>query len=367
MRTILVTGGAGYIGSHTCQALARAGWRPVVFDDLSSGHPWAVQWGPLEPGDVRDPARLDAVFARHAPEAVIHFAGLIEVGASVRDPGAFYAVNVGGSLALLEAMRRHGVNRLIFSSTCAVFGPPDRLPLDEDLPHRPISPYGASKAMVERILADHAAAHGLRAVALRYFNAAGADPAAGLGEAHAPETHLIPLAIAAAQGLRPALTLFGTDYDTPDGTCVRDFVHVNDLAAAHLLALDWTGREAGMHGFNLGNGVGYSVREVIAAVERVSGRPVPVSFGPRRAGDPPHLVADSRRIRALLGWNPRHPAIDDIVASAWDWHHRVFPALPARRPPAEALRPARENDDDPPPATRDESSEHKRRRGAGQR
>jgi UDP-arabinose 4-epimerase len=326
MGIVLVTGGAGYIGSHACKALAAAGYQPVVVDSLSGGHAWAVKWGPLERGDVRDAAFLESVFARWSPQAVLHFAGLIQVGESVVRPDLYYDSNVVGSLTLLEAMRRHGVGRLVFSSTCAIFGQPDgsrlaeRSRLAEDLPHRPVSPYGASKAMVERLLADYAAAHGLRAVALRYFNAAGADPQGEIGEAHHPETHLVPLAIDAALGRRPALQVFGDDYPTPDGTCVRDYVHVGDLADAHVRALAWMERAEGFDVFNLGNGDGYSVRQVIDAVERVSGRAMPVSIVGRRPGDPPSLVADSTMARARLGWSPALPAIDDIVATAWRWH-----------------------------------------------
>ena len=320
MKTIAVTGGAGYIGSHACKALASAGVQPVVIDNLSYGHEWAVKWGALERGDIRDGRFLDAVFARWQPQAVIHFAGLIQVGESVLRPDLYYDNNVLGTLVLLDRMRIHRVERIVFSSSCAIFGQPDRFPLDEELPIRPINPYGASKAMIEQVLGDYVRAYGWRAVALRYFNAAGADPDGELGEAHQPETHLIPLAIEAALGLRPPLRVFGDDYATPDGTCIRDYVHVGDLAEAHVRSLAWIEAQEGFGTFNLGNGAGYTVRQVIEAVERVSGRPVPTILSPRRAGDSPVLVADAGKARQTLGWRPALPALDDIVGTAWRWH-----------------------------------------------
>ena len=320
MRTILVTGGAGYIGSHACKALAAAGYRPVVLDNMSFGHDWAVQWGPLEKGDVRDQAFVEQVIAKWSAVAVIHFAGLIQVGESVQRPDIYYEHNVVGTLSLLAAMRAQKIDSIVFSSTCAIFGLPQQVPLHEELAQAPINPYGASKAMVEQILRDYAAAYGIRSVALRYFNASGADPLARIGEAHEPESHLIPLAIAAARGQRPALKVFGDDYPTPDGTCVRDYVHVDDLADAHVRALGWLADHPGFNAFNLGNGAGYSVRDVIETVEKVSGLPVPHAMAPRRAGDPPVLVADSAKARDVLGWTPKHPRLDDIIASAWGWH-----------------------------------------------
>jgi len=320
MNTILVTGGAGYIGSHTCKALAAEGLRPVVVDNFSYGHEWACKWGPVERGDIRDGAFLDGVFERWKPDAVIHFAGLIQVGESVRKPALYYENNVVGTLTLLDRMLANGVDRIVFSSTCAIFGLPERTPLDEDLPIAPINSYAASKAVVEQILRDYATAYGLRAAALRYFNAAGADPGGQLGEAHEPETHLIPLAIDAALGKRPPLAIFGTDYPTADGTCIRDYIHVDDLADAHIKALRLLDRQEGFDRFNLGNGAGYSVREVIAAVERVSGRPVPHTLSARRPGDSTSLVADSRKARRILGWQPGTPSLEDIVRTAWNWH-----------------------------------------------
>jgi UDP-glucose-4-epimerase GalE len=322
MLTVAVTGGAGYIGSHTCKALAAVGIRPIVIDNMSYGHRWAVKWGPLEEGDIRDPAFLDAVFAKWKPSAVIHFAGLIQVGESVQRPDLYYDSNVRGTLTLLDRMRANGIGRIVFSSTCAIFGLPDRMPLHEDLPFAPINPYGASKAMVEQLLRDYSHAFGLRAVALRYFNAAGADPDGQIGEAHDPESHLIPLTIEVALGTRPHLSIFGADYPSPDGTCIRDYVHVNDLADAHVRALTWLDQNDGFAAFNLGNGSGYTVRQVIDSVERVSGKPVPAVISARRPGDPPALVADSAKAASGLGWRPAMPGLDDIVRSAWNWHSR---------------------------------------------
>jgi len=326
MKVVIVTGGAGYIGSHTCKALADAGYSPVVVDNLSSGHEWAVKWGPLERGDIRDAAFLDGVFKKWAPHAVIHFAGLIQVGESVQRPDIYYDNNVVGTLVLLGSMRRHNVQRIVFSSTCAIFGLPEHSPLAENLPKNPINPYGASKAMVEQLLADHAHAYGLHAAALRYFNASGADPSGVIGEAHEPESHLIPIAIEVAQKRRAELQVFGDDYATPDGTCIRDYIHVADLADAHVRAVKWLDDHPGFSTFNLGNGCGYSVRDVIQMVEKVSGLPVPVRMADRRAGDPPELVADSRRAQEILGWRPATPSLEDIVATAWRWHQRQLPA-----------------------------------------
>lgn len=320
MDTVLVTGGAGYIGSHTCKALAAAGYRPVVYDNLVHGHDWAVRWGPFEHGDILDRPRLDAVIRRHAPKAAIHFAAFAYVGESVGDPGKYYRNNVAGTLTLLEAMRDHGVGRIVFSSSCAVYGVPDRLPIVEDLPKRPINPYGMSKLMVEHMLHDFRAAHGLAWVALRYFNAAGADPAGEIGEVHDPETHLIPLALDAAAGRRDALTIFGGDYDTPDSTCVRDYIHVTDLADAHVRALQALERGLPPRAFNLGNGKGFSVLDIVETVHRVTGRAVPYTIGPRRAGDPATLVSDPREAASALGWQPTIPDLDEIVRTAWAWH-----------------------------------------------
>jgi len=325
MTTVLVTGGAGYIGSHTCKALAATGITPVVYDNLSYGHKYAVQWGPFEQGDIQDRARLDQVIARHRPQAVIHFAAFTYVGESVTDPGKYYRNNVAGSLSLLEAMRDHGLNRIVFSSTCATYGIPETVPIAEDLPQNPINAYGQSKLMVEKMLADFERAHDMRWVALRYFNAAGADPDCQIGEDHDPETHLIPLVLDAASGRRPAITVFGDDYDTPDGTCIRDYIHVSDLADAHVKALEALGQGMDSGAFNLGNGHGYSVSELIAAAVRVTGQTIPVEIGQRRAGDPARLISTADKARVALGWQPQIPEIEDILRTAWAWHQRGAP------------------------------------------
>jgi UDP-arabinose 4-epimerase len=320
MSTVLVTGGAGYIGSHACKALAAAGHTPVVYDNLVHGHRWAVQWGPLEEGDIADRDRLDAVIKRWKPEAVMHFAAYAYVGESVTDPGKYYRNNVAGTLTLLEAMRDHAIKRLVFSSTCATYGEPKQLPMSEDHPQSPINPYGASKLMIERMLTDFANAHSLRAISLRYFNAAGADPDGEIGEAHSPETHLIPLLLEAALGLRPALNLYGDDYPTADGSCVRDYVHVSDLAQAHCQALDaLADGTAGMRAYNVGTGLGHSVKQVIEAAARITGQKVAIRTLPRRAGDPPALVADATRIQSELGWRATCSDLDSIIGSAWRW------------------------------------------------
>jgi UDP-arabinose 4-epimerase len=321
-KAILVTGGAGYIGSHTCKILAQEGYYPVVFDNLSSGHAWAAKWGPLETGDILDRSALDRAIEKYRPSACLHFAAFAYVGESVTNPGKYYRNNVVGSLTLLEALRDHGVDQFVLSSTCATYGVPDKVPIDEGLTQAPINPYGASKLMVERLLADFHAAHQLRSVALRYFNAAGADPETEIGEDHDPETHLVPLILDAASGDREDITVFGTDYDTPDGTCVRDYIHVTDLARAHVLALRALEQGLTQRAFNLGNGQGFSVREVIASIERVTGRPVPVRFGERRSGDPARLISNSVRAASELGWKPCIHRLDDIVSTAWEWHKR---------------------------------------------
>jgi UDP-arabinose 4-epimerase len=323
MNNILVTGGAGYIGSHACKALAAAGYTPVTFDNLAFGHAWAVRWGPLVQGDILDRSALDRAIEQFKPRAVMHFAAFAYVGESVMNPGKYYRNNVAGTLTLLEAMRDHGVQQLVFSSTCAVYGNPQSTPISESHPCQPVNPYGASKWMVERMLADFGGAHGLRSISLRYFNAAGADPAGDIGESHDPETHLVPLALDAARGGRADITIFGDDYPNRDGTCIRDYIHVCDLAEAHLLAL--RALEAGHPGgaYNLGNGRGFTVREVIAAAQAVSGRNIQVKHGPRRAGDPATLVADSQLIQQELGWRPRISELNAIVESAWRWHQRT--------------------------------------------
>lgn len=325
MASILVTGGAGYVGSHACKALAAAGHTPVVYDNLGRGHRELVRWGPLEVGDLRDAARLAEVLARHRPAAVMHFAAFAYVGESVQDPALYYRNNVGGTLELLEAMRRAGVGALVFSSTCATYGIPERMPIDEDTPQRPINPYGSTKLVIERVLADFDAAYGLRSVSLRYFNAAGCDPDGETGEIHDPETHIIPRVLMAATGELPQVDIFGTDYPTPDGTCLRDYVHVADLARGHVQALEYLQRGGATTAINLGTGRAFSVREVIAAAEQVTGRRIPVREAARRAGDPPVLVADARRARATLGFAPRFTEIAPIVETAWRWHTRSTP------------------------------------------
>jgi UDP-arabinose 4-epimerase len=316
---ILVTGGAGYIGSHTCKALAREGLRPIAYDNLIYGHRDAVRWGPLVEGELADLEKLTAVIREFRPAAVLHFAAFAYVGESVREPAKYYQNNLGGTLSLLEAMRAEGVRQIVFSSTCATYGHPVSTPIAEDHPQVPINPYGAGKLMVERILRDYGDAYGFRSIALRYFNAAGADPQVEIGERHDPETHLIPLVLGAAAGKRPALTIFGDDYETPDGTCVRDYIHVADLADAHVLALRALQAGAMTNAYNLGNGRGFSVREIVVEAQRVTGLEVPFTVGARREGDPAHLVGDARRAKAELGWRPRLDSLEDIIGSAWQW------------------------------------------------
>lgn len=319
---ILVTGGAGYVGSHACKALASLGYQPIVYDNLICGHTDAVKWGPLEVGDIADRGTLDAVIKRHQPQAVMHFAAFTYVGESVADPGKYYRNNVAGTLSLLEAMRDHGVERLVFSSTAATYGTPRTVPIPEDASKDPINPYGRSKLTAERMIADFANAHGLRASILRYFNAAGADPDGELGECHDPESHLIPLAMQAVTGDGPALTLFGNDYPTPDGTCIRDYIHVSDIADAHVRALAQLEHCEGADAFNLGTGRGVSVSEVLAAVGLIAGKPVPYSIGRRREGDPSELVSDPAKAMRELAWRPLHSDLEAIIATAWAWHRR---------------------------------------------
>jgi len=300
-KDVIVTGGAGYIGSHTCKALAAAGYNPVTYDNLSLGNRWAVRWGPLEIGDIRDRARLAEVFRHYRPVGVLHFAALALVGESVLAPARYYDLNVHGAQCVFDTARFFDVGAVVFSSTCAVYGVPARLPITEDTPQVPINPYGASKLMAERLLRDYETAYGLRHVALRYFNAAGADPGGEIGERREVETHLIPLAVEACLGLGPALKILGADHPTADGTAVRDYIHVTDLAEAHAAGLALLLRGEGSEVLNLGTGRGVSVREVIAAIELAVGQPVPIVAAPRRQGDPPYLVADATRAQKLFG------------------------------------------------------------------
>jgi UDP-arabinose 4-epimerase len=320
---VLVTGGAGYIGSHACKALVRAGFVPVTYDNLEIGRRSAVRWGPLEEGDILDLDRLDAVMAAHRPLGLLHFAALSLVGDSMRAPGPYYRTNVLGTLCAIEACLRHGVGIFVLSSTCAIYGAPEKMPIGETTPPDPINPYGASKLMAERILADAGRAHGLRHVSLRYFNAAGADPDGEAGEDRPVETHLLPLALDAALGRRPALRVFGDDYPTPDGTAIRDYVHVADLATAHVRALEHLLAGGASARVNVGTGRGHSVREVLDGVARLIGRPVPHEVAPRRPGDPPVLVADPAEGRALLGdYLSELSSLERIIATAWAWRSR---------------------------------------------
>jgi len=354
---LLVAGGAGYIGSHMVRMLIEIGHEVVTFDDLSAGFRDAVLGGKFVQGSLHDKAALKVLFSSHQFDAVVHFAGSIAVGESVRDPAKYYQNNLAGTMNLFDAMREHGVNKVVFSSTAAIFGEPLYVPIDEAHPQVPINPYGMTKWVTEQILRDYDVAYGLRSVSLRYFNAAGAAPDAALGERHDPETHLIPLALRAAKSAWGStgsprtggesgggstgsprtggesgggstgsprtefegLTVFGTDYDTPDGTCIRDYIHIVDLCEAHVLALQHLMAGGDSRAYNLGNGQGYSVREVIECTEKVTGIPVPVQYGPRRAGDPARLVADASKIRRDWGWSPKFAALEAIIEHAWQW------------------------------------------------
>lgn len=348
-KNIIVTGGAGYIGSHTCKALARSGFTPVAYDNLVCGHKWAVKWGPLEIGDIADTARLMQVFSKYRPAAVMHFAAFAYVGESVSHPLKYYRNNLGGTLSLLDAMTASGLDKLIFSSTCSTYGMPLEVPITEKHPQNPINPYGASKFMVEQVLKDVGKSHGIQSLALRYFNAAGADPETEIGESHEPETHLIPLVLDVAAGKRHHVTIFGDDYQTGDGTCVRDYIHVTDLAQAHVLALQkllcvsnrnnegerrnsWTSEHSPVNGessaevfrvYNLGNGQGFSVKEVIATAEKVTGRDIRVQIGKRRPGDPSVLVGNAAMAVRELGWRPEYADLEKIINTAWQWHQKL--------------------------------------------
>ena len=313
---ICVTGGAGYIGSHTCKALARAGHEVIVYDNLSTGHRKFVRWGDFEHGDIRDTQRLRQCFRRYRPEGVIHFAASASVGESVENPGKYFSNNVAGTLSILEAMRDEDVPAIVVSGTCAVYGQPDTVPIEESCPKNPINPYGASKLFMERMLADFATAHGLRWTSLRYFNAAGSDPDGETGELHFPETHLIPRIIFAALGNIDAVDIFGDDYPTPDGTCIRDYIHVDDLADAHILAVARLLNGGDSLAMNLGTENGTSVLEIIKGLERLAANSIPTRVAPRRAGDPASLVANSSLAAQKLGWRPRR-TLDEILRDAW--------------------------------------------------
>jgi UDP-arabinose 4-epimerase len=316
---VLITGGAGYVGSHTCKALAAMGYLPICLDNLISGHKWAVQWGPFITGDIADSLVLDQIFSDYRPKAVIHFAAYAYVGESVQQPAKYYQNNVAGSISLLEAMRRNGCKNIIFSSSCSTYGLPLQIPITENHPQLPINPYGRTKLMMEQIIQDYGSAYGIRYAILRYFNAAGADPDTQIGEDHDPETHLIPLLLQTVQGRRDYTEVYGTDYDTPDGTAIRDYIHVMDLAGAHLLALKYLAQSRQSLCVNLGTGHGNSVMEVIQAVEQVTEKPVAYQTVGRRPGDPPALVADAGQAASLLGWRPDFIDIQATISTAWLW------------------------------------------------
>ncbi len=326
MATILVTGGAGYVGAHCCLALARAGHKVVAYDNLSNGHERFVKWGPFERGDIRDRDRLGAVFAAHKPDAVIHCAASIEVGESVQWPDRFYENNVVGALTLLDVMLGAGVGAFVFSSTCAVYGEPQRLPMDESHPQNPVSPYGWTKLMVERMSRDIATAYGTRFAHLRYFNAAGAAPDEWIGERHEPESHALPLALFTLLGRREQFKIFGADYDTRDGSCLRDYVHTVDLADAHVRAVERLLGGGESIEANLGTGEGVTVLELLAAIERVTGKRVPAASAARRGGDAPALLADTALAKRELGWTASR-GIDQIIGDAWRWHAEVEPRV----------------------------------------
>ena len=323
MKKILVVGGAGYIGSHMVKKLHLADYDVVTLDNLSNGYRDAIRYGRFEEGDLANPEQLDTLFKSQAFDGVMHFASYIQVGESVREPSKYYRNNVINTQNLLDTMVRHKVNAFIFSSTAAIFGEPEYVPIDEHHAKKPINPYGRSKLMVEQMLADYDTAYGLKSVCLRYFNAAGADPDGELGERHEPETHLVPLVLQAASGRRESITVFGDDYDTPDGTCIRDYVHVNDLCDAHLLALEHLLAGNDSRAYNLGNGMGYSIREVLDTARAVTGRDISEVYGERRAGDPARLVANSQHIVEELGWKPKFADLQEIIRHAWQWENRM--------------------------------------------
>ena len=318
---ILVTGGAGYIGSHVCKELHKNGYTPICYDNLIHGHTWAVKWGPFEKGDILDRGTLRAVCEKYKPQGAIHLAAFAYVGESVKEPSKYYNNNVAGSLALLDTLKDCGINSIVFSSTCAVYGIPKNVPVTEHEQTAPVNPYGASKLMIERMMQDYHTAYGLNYIALRYFNAAGADPDGEIGEMHDPETHLIPLLLDVPLGRREKLTVFGDDYPTPDGTCIRDYIHVTDLARAHVLALHrLEKKEPVALSTNLGTGHGYSILDMIRVAEKITGKNIGYTFAPRRAGDPPLLVADAGQSLRELGWEPEFADINDIIWHAWNFH-----------------------------------------------
>ena len=318
--SILVCGGAGYVGSHCIEALKVAGYDCVVVDDLNRGHPAAVGESPLYVGNIADDALMDRVFREHHIEVVLHFAAASQVGESMKDPLLYYENNLCATVALLRSMRRHEVGRIVFSSSAAVYGEPDTVPIPEESPKAPTNTYGETKLAMERLMHWCHVAYGLEYVSLRYFNAAGASPSGIIGEDHTPETHLIPLVLQAAQGRREKVSIFGDDYPTPDGTCIRDYIHVTDLAQAHILALDYLLKGGENNVFNLGNGVGFTVKEVVDVALAVTGHPIPAKMAPRRAGDPAQLIASSEKAIKVLGWKPQYNDLNTIVASAWAWH-----------------------------------------------
>jgi UDP-glucose 4-epimerase len=322
-RVILVTGGAGYIGAHAVQALEARGFQVIILDNLVYGHRELIEASlkaKLVAGDISDRNLLTQIFTTTKVDAVMHFAAFAYVGESVTDPAKYYQNNVVGTLALLDSMRQHGVSNFIFSSTCATYGNPQYIPIDENHPQQPINPYGAGKLAIERVLQDYDPAYGLKSVIFRYFNAAGADPDGRFGEDHDPETHLIPLILQAAAGKRKAISVFGDDYETPDGTCIRDYIHVTDLAQAHVLGLEYLLKHQSSQIFNLGNGSGFSVKEAIDIAKQVTGREIPVAMCPRRAGDPATLIGSSTKAREMLGWKPEYADLNAIVKHAWNWH-----------------------------------------------
>jgi UDP-arabinose 4-epimerase len=329
-QAVLVTGGAGYIGSHACKSLAEAGYLPVTYDNLSRGHRHAVRWGPLVEGDVGDAANVTACLRTHQISAVMHFAAFAYVGESTSDPALYYRNNVAGTLSLLDAMREASVKQIVFSSSCATYGLPDAMPIRETMAQHPVNPYGETKLAIERVLHWYGAAFGLRSVSLRYFNAAGADRGGDVGEEHEPETHLIPLVLRAALGSGPPVSIFGTDYPTPDGTAIRDYIHVDDLAAAHVQALEYLAAGGSSTAVNLATGKGYSVRDIVAAVERAVGHAVPYREAPRREGDPPALVADASLAATVLGWRAQCSDLDTIIRTALAWARRQHNAPETR-------------------------------------